>query len=96
MAGIRGYFGEIVSGSEVKHGKPEPDIFLCAAGRIGCRPEECFVFEDSENGVRSGHAAGCVTIMIPDLVEPEAGICSYCFKICRDFKEVQKEIKDMI
>ena len=96
MTGIRGYFDEIVSGSEVKHGKPEPDIFLCAAGRIGCRPEECFVFEDSENGVRSGHAAGCVTIMIPDLVEPEAGICSYCFKICRDFQEVQKEIKNMI
>lgn len=96
MTGIRGYFDEIVSGSEVKHGKPEPDIFLCAAGRIGCRPEECFVFEDSENGVRSGHAAGCVTIMIPDLVEPEAGICSYCFKICRDFQEVQKEIKDLI
>lgn len=96
MAGIRGHFDEIVSGSEVKHGKPEPDIFLCAAGRIGCRPEECFVFEDSENGVRSGYAAGCVTIMIPDLVEPEAGICSYCFKICRDFQEVQKEIKDMI
>lgn len=96
MAGIRDYFAEIVSGSEVKHGKPAPDIFLRAAGRIGCRPEECFVFEDSENGVRSGHAAGCVTIMIPDLIEPEAGTCSYCFKICRDLKEVQKEIKDMV
>lgn len=96
MAGIRDYFEEIVSGSEVKHGKPAPDIFLRAAGRIGCRPEECFVFEDSENGVRSGHAAGCVTVMIPDLIEPEAGTCSYCFKICRDFKEVQKEIKDMV
>lgn len=96
MAGIRGFFSEIVSGSEVKHGKPAPDIFLRAAGQIGCRPEECFVFEDSENGVRSGHAAGCVTIMIPDLIEPEEGTYSYCFRICRDFKEVQKEIKDMV
>ncbi len=96
MAGIRDYFAEIVSGSEVKNGKPAPDIFLCAAERIGCRPEECFAFEDSENGVRSGHAAGCVTIMIPDLIEPEEGICSYCFKICRDLKEVQREIRDMV
>ena len=96
MAGIRDYFAEIVSGSEVKNGKQAPDIFLRAAERIGCRPEECFAFEDSENGVRSGHAAGCVTIMIPDLIEPEAGICSYCFKICRNLKEVKKEIQDMV
>lgn len=95
-AGIRDYFMEIVSGSEVKNGKPAPDIFLCAAERIGCSPEECFVFEDSENGVRAGFAAGCVTIMIPDLLEPETEIRSCCFKICRNLPEVQKEISDML
>lgn len=96
VSGIRDYFMEIVSGSEVKKGKPAPDIFLCAAERIGCRPEECFVFEDSENGVRAGYAAGCVTIMIPDLTEPETALRSCCFRICRNLKEVQKEIKNMV
>ena len=95
-AGIQDYFSEIVSGSEVEKGKPAPDIFLRAAERIGCKPEECFVFEDSENGVRAGHAAGCITIMIPDLIEPEAGLRACCFKICKNLKEVQREIKDMI
>lgn len=96
MTGIRDYFMEIVSGSEVENGKPAPDIFLCAAERLGCRPEECFVFEDSENGVRAGYAAGCATIMIPDLIEPGDGVHSCCFRICRNLQEVQKEIKNMI
>ena len=87
---------EIVSGQEVKNGKPAPDIYLYAAEKIGCRAEECFAFEDSENGVRSGYAAGCVTIMIPDLIEPEDGILSCCYRLCRNLKDVQKEIKNMI
>lgn len=87
-AGLRDYFDAVVSGTEVKSGKPAPDIFLCAAERIGCRAGECFVFEDSENGVRAGHAAGCITIMIPDMIEPSDGIRPYCSWICRDFFEV--------
>lgn len=89
-AGLRDYFDAVVSGTEMKHGKPAPDIFLCAAERIRCRPEECFVFEDSENGIRAGHAAGCITVMIPDLIEPSDAIRPYCSWICRDFFEVRE------
>ena len=95
-AGIHEYFAEIVSGSEVDHGKPNPDIFLYAAKRIGCDPEECFVFEDSENGVQAGYRAGCVTIMIPDMIKPSPEITQYCYKICSDFREVQKEIAGIL
>lgn len=70
LAGIREYFDAVVSGKEVEHGKPEPDIFLLAADRIGCAPENCYVFEDSENGIRAGKAAGCTAIMIPDILKP--------------------------
>ena len=81
-AGIEGYFDKLVSGSEVAHGKPAPDIFLYAAEQLGLQPEECFIFEDSENGIRSGHAAGCVTVMVPDLFTPSQEIlpcCSYIY-----------------
>lgn len=91
-AGIRRYFTEIVSGTEVVHGKPAPDIFLLAARRIGCEPQECFVFEDSENGVKAGFAAGCATIMVPDLIEPSSEIRQYCTRICRNLAEAQREI----
>lgn len=92
-AGIIQYFDEIVSGTEVSHGKPEPDIFLCAAKKIGCRPEECYVFEDSENGIKAGYAAGCVTIMIPDLMEATPEIQPYCAGIYKTFFDVLKEIE---
>lgn len=96
MAGIRGYFAAVVSGAEVKRGKPEPDIFLLAADRIGCRPAECFVFEDSENGIRAGHAAGCTTVMVPDIVRASPNIRPYCTKICQSLLEAQKEIEEMM
>lgn len=95
-AGIREYFSAVVSGMEVRHGKPAPDIFLCAAERIECEPGACFVFEDSENGIKAGHAAGCMAIMVPDLVEASSGILPYCTKICPDLLQAEKEIKAML
>lgn len=68
------FFDAVVSGQEVERGKPEPDIFLLAAKKIGRAPEDCYVFEDSVNGVRAGMAAGCTTVMVPDLVPPPEGL----------------------
>lgn len=94
-SGIRDTFASVVSGTEVKAGKPAPDIFLCAAERIGCRPEECVVFEDSENGIRAGHAAGCITFMIPDLIAPGEDIRPYCSRICGGLTEARKELENL-
>lgn len=96
IAGIRGYFSAVVSGNEVRHGKPEPDIFLCAAERIGCGANMCFVFEDSENGIKAGYAAGCTTIMVPDLMEASPAILPYCRKICRDLLQAEEEVSRML
>ena len=77
-AGVDGYFDAVVSGLQVAHGKPAPDIFLFASEKLGLDPKDCYVLEDSFNGVRSGYAAGCRTIMIPDLVQPTPEIRSMC------------------
>lgn len=69
-AGIAGRFDAVVTGDEVTRGKPAPDIFLVAAGRLGVDPATCIVLEDSLYGIRAAHAAGMVPIMVPDLVEP--------------------------
>lgn len=55
---IAQYFDSVTSGSDVKRGKPSPDVFLLAAERIGIEPAECLVVEDSENGVKAAKAAG--------------------------------------
>lgn len=63
-------FDVVASAKMVAHGKPEPDIYLYAAGQLGLKPQECLALEDSPNGVRSAHAAGCKTILVPDLDNP--------------------------
>lgn len=65
------YFNAVICGDMVTNGKPDPDIYLTAAARLGLPPEECAAFEDSPNGIRSAHSAGCRVIMIPDLTQPE-------------------------
>jgi len=51
-------FSATVSGTEVAHGKPAPDIFLKAAALLGVAPAECWVVEDSKPGVTAARAAG--------------------------------------
>lgn len=73
-AGLLSFFDVVVSGQDVTLGKPNPEIFLLAAKQLGLPPEDCYVFEDSFNGVRAGHGAGCCTVMVPDLIQPDAEI----------------------
>lgn len=65
--GLAEYFLSRTSGEEVKNGKPEPDIFLLAADRIGAEPAECVVIEDSRNGMLAAKAAGmkCIAYRNP-------------------------------
>lgn len=64
------FFDAIVGGDQVQRSKPHPDIFLKAAERIGAKPADCIVIEDSYNGIRAAKAAGMTAIMVPDQLEP--------------------------
>lgn len=94
IAGIRDCFEEIVSGAEVVRGKPAPDIFLLAAEKIGCKPEECYVFEDSSNGVRAGYMAGCKVIMIPDIIAPTEEMKRLSYGVYDTLLEAMNKIRD--
>jgi beta-phosphoglucomutase family hydrolase len=56
--GLKKYFQVIVSSEEAGKSKPEPDVFLLAAKKLGVKPENCLVIEDSANGIAAAHAAG--------------------------------------
>lgn len=92
QADILSYFDAVVSGDQVTHGKPAPDIFLLAAQQIGCEPENCYVFEDGTNGIRAGVAAGCTTIMIPDLTPPNAQLEQLCAGIYSSLSDAMNAI----
>ncbi len=65
------YFDAIICGDMVTNGKPEPDIYITAAEKLGLAPQECVAYEDSPNGIKSAYSAGCHAIMIPDMTEPD-------------------------
>jgi HAD superfamily hydrolase (TIGR01509 family) len=51
-------FQHVVTGSDVEHGKPAPDIYLVAADRVGVPPSRCLAIEDAPAGIQSAKAAG--------------------------------------
>ncbi|MCI7766609.1 MAG: HAD family phosphatase [Oscillospiraceae bacterium] len=72
--GVLGYFKIFVCGDMGLRSKPYPDIFLACAEKMGIPPEECFVLEDSPNGIRAAFSAGMKPVMIPDMIAPEEDI----------------------
>ena len=68
--GLHDVLRAVVSSDEVAHGKPEPDVYLVAAERLGVEPARCLVVEDSINGVRAGKAAGAFVVLVPNASVP--------------------------
>ena len=64
LKGLGRFFSAVVSDSDIKRGKPAPDIFLRAAELLGVAPEHCWVIEDSKPGIAAGLAAGMRVIAI--------------------------------
>lgn len=88
---INRFFEVIVSGDEIKDGKPAPDIYIEAASRLAVSPDSCIVLEDSKNGINAGNAAGMKTIGFSN---PESGnldLSSATYKV-ESIKEVMKFI----
>jgi HAD superfamily hydrolase (TIGR01509 family) len=88
-AGLRDRFAVVVTRDDVEHSKPRPDIFLKAALGIDVLPENCLAVEDSHNGVRAAHAAGMITIMVPDLVQPNDEVRALCHAVLEDLHGVR-------
>jgi HAD superfamily hydrolase (TIGR01509 family) len=60
----RGWFRHIVAAADVTRGKPDPEVFLKAAGKLELRPDRCVVFEDSLSGIGAGKAGGMKVVAL--------------------------------
>jgi HAD superfamily hydrolase (TIGR01509 family) len=69
-AGLLDRFHAVATRDDVERAKPHPDVYLEAARRLGVAPKRCIAFEDSNIGLSAAHAAGAMTFMVPDLLEP--------------------------
>ncbi len=89
-SGILPRFHAVVAAGDYPRGKPNPDPFLTAADRLAVAPEHCLALEDSHNGVRAAHAAGMMTVMVPDLLAPTDEMRSLCLAIAGSLHHVRE------
>ena len=95
QANIEGFFDVIVCRDDVIKTKPNPEIFLKAANKLGVSPEECVVIEDSSAGIEAAVNAGMVPIHVVDLKEADEKILSNSYKSFEDLNEIRKELINM-
>jgi len=88
-AGLIGSLTAVVTRDDVTRGKPDPEVFLHAAGRLGVAPADCLALEDSHNGVRAASAAGMMTVMVPDLLEATPEMMRLCVCVAPDLYAVR-------
>jgi len=63
---LGGYFAVVVTGDDVREGKPAPECYLLAAERLGLAPADCLVLEDAPNGIQAAKAAGMTCWAVPN------------------------------
>lgn len=83
-------FDAIITGEQVEHGKPDPEIYEMACDAIGAEPGLSFAVEDSPNGIRSAAAANLRVIMVPDLIKPDLELRELTVTVQSDLFGVQK------
>lgn len=97
---LRDMVDEVIDASMVTRSKPDPQGYLLAAEKLGCRPDDCYVFEDSLQGLEAGRRAGATVIGIAttnpaDTVRP---LCDYLLPSFIGFTpatllEIKKQIR---
>lgn len=69
--GLVDFFAASAFAEDISRGKPDPEVFLLAAARLGIDPSECLVLEDSTMGIEAAANAGMRVICIPDMQAPD-------------------------
>jgi beta-phosphoglucomutase family hydrolase len=64
ILGFRERFASVVTAEDVRHGKPDPEVFLTAAARIGVAPQRCVVFEDALVGIEAAHRGAMQVVAV--------------------------------
>jgi beta-phosphoglucomutase family hydrolase len=83
---IRPFFDAVIHAGHVTRGKPEPEIYLTAASRVGCRPDACVVFEDAMAGIEAGRRAAMTVVGVATTFPPEK--LTGARLVIKDFREV--------
>ena len=88
--GIADYFESITCGDCVTHCKPDPEIYLTAAARMGLKPGECMIFEDAKSGITSAHRAGggAIVALTTTISRAEIEALGYAHRIIDNYLQI--------
>lgn len=85
--GLRHFFDVIVAGDEIARGKPDPEIFLVAAERLGVEARCCVVFEDSGPGIEAAERCGGLAVFVPEMQPPDPAQALFAHRILKDLHD---------
>jgi HAD superfamily hydrolase (TIGR01509 family) len=90
--GLLDRFHAVIANEDCTRGKPHPEPFLNAARAMGVDPGDCLALEDSYAGIRSAHAAGMMTVMVPDLLPATEEVARLCAAVAGSLHEVREAL----
>ena len=85
---FKSLFDALLTSEDFERSKPDPDCYLKAAERFGLGPEDCVVFEDSFNGLKSGRAAGMRVVGLAT-TNPAEAIRPLCDEVIEDYIKIK-------
>lgn len=94
--GLQRYFSSITTCEDVTHLKPNPEVYLRSAAKLGRDPSSCLAFEDSVAGATAAIRAGMRTCMVPQLKQPDSFIRRNAFKIYTSLEQVPAQLQELL
>ena len=91
--GLKKYFSVITDATKVTLGKPDPQVYLLTAAKLGVEPAECIVFEDSVPGIKSAQNAGMRVIAVATTHKPEE-LLMYSNEIIMNFEASKEHVQE--
>ncbi len=94
--GVKNYFSVITTAGDVRKTKPDPEIYLMTAARLGVSPEQCLAFEDSVAGATAAIRAGLRTCVVPQIKQPDTFVSENAFKIYRSLQDIYLDVDELL
>lgn len=88
QAHIEHYFNAIITGDQIHHGKPDPEIYNKACLALGVNPQDGYALEDSYHGLQSAYTCGLKPIFVPDLLTDDTPVKDIIIAKCENLLEV--------
>jgi HAD superfamily hydrolase (TIGR01509 family) len=95
LLGIGDLFHAVVDASGHQRPKPDPEVFLIALQKLGLRAADCWIIEDSVNGLRAAKAAGCFSAAITTTFDKDALVTAGADIVVDSFSELRTLLESM-